>query len=44
MEGYASRRVTIRPDQDEWLKKHSEINVSGLLQAAIDEIMKKVEA
>ena len=32
--------VTIRPDQKAWLKDHPAVNVSGLLQQAIDEIMK----
>lgn len=28
--------ATIRPDQHAWLMRHPEINVSGLLQQAID--------
>lgn len=31
--------VTIRPDQASWLAVHPEINVSGLLQKAIDREM-----
>lgn len=31
--------VTIRPDQKAWLKDHPAVNVSGLLQEAIDKIM-----
>ena len=36
----AKRNVSIRPDQEEWLNVHTEINVSGLLQKAIDELMR----
>ena len=32
--------VTIRPDQKAWLDEHPAINVSGLLQQAIDVCMK----
>ena len=35
--------VTIRPDQKAWLKDHP-INVSGLLQQALDIYMKRDEA
>ena len=33
--------VTIRPDQADWLREHPEINISGLLQAAIDHEMRR---
>ena len=33
--------VTIRPDQKAWLKDHPAVNVSGLLQQAIDIYMKR---
>jgi hypothetical protein len=37
-----NKTVTIRKDQDEWLKKEgSHINLSGLLQKAIDGVMGK---
>ena len=32
--------VTIRADQREWLNRHPEINISGLLQNAVDAEMK----
>jgi len=35
--------VTIRKDQKEWVDKHPEINVSGLLQKAIDELRELYE-
>jgi hypothetical protein len=38
--------VTMREDQKAWLNNHPEINLSGLVQKSIDEIMhsgKKVE-
>ena len=34
--------VTIRDDQKEYLKEHPSINVSGLLQEAIDKLSGKV--
>lgn len=33
--------VTIKEEQREWLFKHPEINVSGLMQKGIIELMKK---
>ena len=36
--------VTIRPDQKAWLTDHPAVNVSGLLQQAIDIYMKRDEA
>jgi len=33
--------VVVQEAQAEWLKEHSEINVSGLLQKAIEDLMKK---
>ena len=33
--------VTIREDQDEWLKEHRSINFSGFVQEKLDELMKK---
>ena len=38
--------MTMREDQKAWLNNHPEINLSGLVQKSIDEIMhsgKKVE-
>lgn len=35
--------VTIRPDQKAWLAEHPAVNVSGLLQQAIDVIMQARE-
>ena len=35
--------VSIRKDQKEWLGKHPEVNVSGLLQKTIDELNEKYE-
>lgn len=36
--------LTIRPDQKAWIEKHPEINVSGLLQSAIDHEIKRWKA
>lgn len=33
--------VTIREDQNEWLKEHRSINFSGFVQEKLDELMKK---
>lgn len=33
--------VTIRPDQKAWLKDHPAVNVSGLLQQAIDVLIRR---
>ena len=33
--------LAIRPDQKAWLKDHPAVNVSGLLQQAIDIYMKR---
>jgi len=41
MAGYVKRGISIRKDQADWLKTHPEVNVSGLLQKCIDELMKK---
>jgi len=38
---YSTLSVTIRPDQKAWIEKHHEINVSGLLQKAIDKEMQR---
>ena len=43
MANFVRLNVSIRKDQKEWLDKHSEINVSGLLQKAIDELREKYE-
>ena len=43
MTEYVRLSATIRKDQKEWLDKHPEINVSGLLQKAIDELREKYE-
>jgi len=36
------KNITIRSDQDEWLKKNH-INLSGAVQDMIDNMMKKVK-
>lgn len=41
MAAYHKIAVTIRADQKEWLADHPSINVSGLLQEAIDKLMKE---
>jgi hypothetical protein len=33
--------VSIRKDQREWLKKHPSISPAGLLQEALDKLIKK---
>ena len=33
--------VDIRDDQENWLQKHEEINLSGLLRKALDELIEK---
>lgn len=43
MTKYVRVNVSIRKDQKDWLDTHPEINVSGLLQKAIDELRKKYE-
>ncbi|MCD6370336.1 MAG: hypothetical protein J7L63_02420 [Thermoplasmata archaeon] len=43
MSNFIRLSVSIRKDQKEWLDKHPEINVSGLLQKAIDELREKYE-
>ena len=35
--------VLIRDDQEEWLKKHPSVNLSGLLRTKLDELIKKLE-
>mgnify|MGYP000554199743 CR=1 FL=1 len=35
--------VSIRDDQKEWLERHPEINISRLLQKAIDELKEKYD-
>lgn len=32
------KNITIRKDQNEWLKRHHELNLSGLVQNLIDTI------
>ena len=43
MVNFVRINVSIRKEQKEWLDKHPEINVSGLLQKAIEEIREKYE-
>ena len=33
--------VTIREDQDKWLKEHRSINFSGFVQEKLDELIEK---
>ena len=33
--------VTIREDQDKWLKKHRSVNFSGFVQEKLDELIEK---
>ncbi len=37
MSAYTPVRITILKDQNDWLEKHPEINLSGLVQRAIDD-------
>lgn len=39
MMGYVRKSISIREDQNEWLKEHS-INLSRLVQRALDQLMK----
>ncbi|MFX0162712.1 MAG: hypothetical protein ACFE68_05150 [Candidatus Hodarchaeota archaeon] len=41
MKSLKGRGVTITEEQAEWLEKHPEINLSGLLRKTLDELMKK---
>ena len=34
--------ISIREDQDEWLQTHKSINLSGLVQEKLDEIIRKI--
>jgi hypothetical protein len=34
-----SRNITIRKDQDKWIRNHTEINFSGFVQTKVDELV-----
>lgn len=36
------RSVTIRPDQDEWLRSHKELNFSAFIQKKLDEVIDRL--
>ncbi len=36
------RTITVREDQDNWLKNHLEINFSGFVQTKLDLLIKNV--
>lgn len=38
------KSISMTKDQHEWLRRHPEINASGLLQNAIDDLRKGKEA
>ena len=33
--------ISIREDQDDWLQEHKSINLSGLVQEKLDELIEK---
>ena len=34
--------VSIREDQDKWLKEHKSVNFSGFVQEKLDELIKEI--
>lgn len=37
------KNVTIREDQDKWLREHRAVNFSGFVQEKLDELMEEAE-
>ncbi len=33
--------ITIREDQDEWIREHKSVNFSGFIQEKLDELIKR---
>lgn len=38
-----SRNITIRKDQDKWIRNHPEINFSGFVQKKLDDLIIKMD-